>query len=367
MKQIKGFVVVMASFFLLSSAETLYATSAAHIYGAQAGCSLAPYLNPPYILQLAAFSNQHNAAAYQEKLKKQGHALVNIEYQFQKKAPYQVYIGPLNTLRDLKKVSCALVSPHPEVLHPEPLHSAPRMEPQKPLAYSTHYVGKMGVSPKFYPWSKIATLSLGSAWVNPHPTEIIQVKPDLKNQYRGASNSQALVDGELFLGVQRAVHHNFLGQIGVAVAAVSEAQLKGDQLSLYGDTNLLYAYNVNHTHLALKAKVLAEPDDIISPYVSGSLGVGFNHAYDFYVKPMNANGTSVLFQSNTTTAFTYTLGAGIQTDLNAAWQIGVGYEFADWGTSGLGRAAVQTLGDGLQLNHLYSNELQLNLTYSGFI
>ncbi|MFZ4076625.1 MAG: SPOR domain-containing protein [Legionellaceae bacterium] len=362
MKQIKNFVVAMVSFFLLNSTQTLYASSAAHIYGAQAGCSLEPYLNPPYILQLAAFSNQHNAAAYQEKLKKQGHALVNIQYQFQKKAPYQVYIGPLNTLKDLKKVSCALLSPHPE-----PLHSAQIMEPQKSLAYSTHYVGKMGVSPKFYPWSKIATLSLGSAWVNPHPTEIIQIKPNLKNEYRGTSNGQALVDGELFLGVQRAVHHNFLGQIGLAVAAVSEAQLKGDQVSHDGNNNLLYAYNVNHTHLALKAKLLAEPDDIISPYVSGSLGVGLNHAYDFYVKPMTADGRSVLFESNTTTALTYTLGAGIQTDLNASWQIGVGYEFADWGRAGLGRAAVQTLGDGLQLNHVYSNELQLNLTYSGFI
>lgn len=70
------------------------------------------------------------------------------------------------------------------------------------------------------------------------------------------------------------------------------------------------------------------------------------------------------FASNTTTAFTYTLGAGVQRHLNPHWQVGIGYEFSDWGSSQLNRASGQTLNSGLLLSHLYTNELLFNLTYS---
>ena len=69
------------------------------------------------------------------------------------------------------------------------------------------------------------------------------------------------------------------------------------------------------------------------------------------------------FASNTTTAFTYTLGAGVQRYLNPHWQAGIGYEFADWGRSQLNRALGQTLNSGLSLSHLYTNGFLLNLTY----
>ena len=70
------------------------------------------------------------------------------------------------------------------------------------------------------------------------------------------------------------------------------------------------------------------------------------------------------FASNTTTAFTYTVGAGIQRLLNQHWQAGIGYEFADWGRSQLNRASGQTLNNGLSLSHVYTNGFLFNLTYS---
>lgn len=63
------------------------------------------------------------------------------------------------------------------------------------------------------------------------------------------------------------------------------------------------------------------------------------------------------------TAFVYTLSAGIQKALNSRWQVGAGYEFADWGQSQLGRASGQTLNSGLSLKHLYTNGILFNLTY----
>ena len=69
------------------------------------------------------------------------------------------------------------------------------------------------------------------------------------------------------------------------------------------------------------------------------------------------------FSSHTNTTFTYNLGVGIQRVLNQNWQIGIGYEFADWGKSQLGIASGQTLNSGLKLNHFYTSGLLFNLTY----
>lgn len=92
--------------------------------------------------------------------------------------------------------------------------------------------------------------------------------------------------------------------------------------------------------------------------------VFFNRAHDFTNTPLifealpNSN-----FTSNTKTAFSYTLGAGIQKILNYHWQVGIGYEFSDWGKSELGRAPGQSLNTGLSLKHLYTNGVLFNFTY----
>ena len=70
------------------------------------------------------------------------------------------------------------------------------------------------------------------------------------------------------------------------------------------------------------------------------------------------------FQTNTQTAFTWNMAAGIQKILNPNWAIGMGYQFADWGKSRLNRAPGQTLNTGPSFNHFYTSEAQFNLTYS---
>lgn len=100
-----------------------------------------------------------------------------------------------------------------------------------------------------------------------------------------------------------------------------------------------YAYKVFHSRVAVKGKLLKDCGSWLIPWVSGSIGVGFNSAYDFSNTPLifealpNAN-----FSDQTHTSFAYTLGTGVQKSLNVHWQVGVGYEFADWGKSELGRA-----------------------------
>ena len=212
----------------------------------------------------------------------------------------------------------------------------------------------------------VITLSAGPTWANGGETQTFYVSPSIQKTYTANKLTNTLFDGELFLSIERSLRSNLQGQLGLAVAATSNANLSG---AIWDDAdprfnNFNYAYKIQHTHLAVKGKLLGEMGTVLKPYVSGSLGVGFNQAYHFNITPtIFAAIPAPNFTSNTTTAFTYTLGLGLQRALNAHWKVSAGYEFADWGKSQLGIAQGQTLGGGLSLNHLYTNGIQFSLSY----
>ena len=217
---------------------------------------------------------------------------------------------------------------------------------------------------RFSPY--VVTLSAGPVWTSSGETQTFYLQPMTQKTYAADSNSTVLADGELFLGVQRPINAKLDGQLGLAVATTSNANLSGniwdDALPQFNNFN--YAYNVQHTHIAVKGKLIQDMGHACKPYVSGSLGVGFNQARHFTSIPTLFEATPTPnFQSNTTTALTYTVGIGVQRAINQHWQAGMGYEFADWGQSQLARAAGQTMGQGLSLNHLYTNGLQFSLSY----
>lgn len=216
--------------------------------------------------------------------------------------------------------------------------------------------------------SYVVALSAGPALSNNGHTQTIRLQPDLEQTYAASNTSQLLASGEIFIGLQQTLNARYTAQFGLALAASSNANLNGD---IWQDAdpdfnNFSYKYQVSHAHVAVKGKFLADLGQMVKPYVSGSLGVGFNRAHDFSM-------TSKLFQqivppafeANTITSLTYTVGAGIQKDLNEHWQAGLGYEFADWGNSQLARAYGQTLNSGLTLSNLYTNSLQFYLSYIG--
>jgi opacity protein-like surface antigen len=214
--------------------------------------------------------------------------------------------------------------------------------------------------------SGVATLSVGPVWESAGNTQAFYLAPNIEKTYAANYASHALLDGDFFLGIQKSLREKLEGQIGLAVATTGNASLSGniwdDADALFN--NYTYHYQVRHTHLALKGKLLADRGYSVTPWVSGSLGVGFNQAHDFSDTPtINEAVVMSNFASDTTTAFTYTLGVGVQRHLNPHWQAGVGYEFADWGKSQLSRASGQTLNNGLSLSHLYTNGFLVNLTY----
>lgn len=228
--------------------------------------------------------------------------------------------------------------------------------------------GPMGpiddVPPKDWRW--VGSVSIGPVWEDAGQTQTFYLAPNIIKTYAAARTTHALVDGEVFAGIQKELPRALLGQLGLAVAVTSNAKLSG---TIWDDAdstfnNYSYSYQIQHTHVAVNGKLLADRGYWFMPWVSGSLGVGFNDAHDFQNTPLISEAVTMPnFSSNTKTSFTYTLGAGIQKTLNPHWQVGMGYEFADWGQSQLNRASGQALNSGLNLNHLYTNGVLFNLTY----
>lgn len=215
--------------------------------------------------------------------------------------------------------------------------------------------------------SLVVSLSAGPVWESAGQTQTFFLQPEVEKTYSANNTTHALAEGELFVGVQHTINNKFQGQLGLEVATTGNADLSGDIWDDADPTfnNYTYSYQVNNTRIAIKGKLLTDIElYALKPYLSASLGVGFNRAHNFNNSPTIFQAVaSPNFTSNTTTAFSYTAGLGVQKALNTHWQIGVGYEFADWGKSELSSAEGQTMNSGLSLNHLYTNGVLLNLTY----
>jgi opacity protein-like surface antigen len=234
------------------------------------------------------------------------------------------------------------------------------------LITNNAFAGTMGTVEQQAAWSWVGTLSAGPVWEDGGSTQSFYLTPEIEKTYVANRSTKGLFDGELFVGLQTNLSQILLGQLGLAVAATSNAALSG---VIWDDTdpefdNYTYSYQIQHTQIAAKGKILANMGYWFMPWVSASIGVGFNKASDFTNTPLIFEAVrNPDFSSHTQTAFSYTVGAGLQKSLNDHWQIGVGYEFADWGKSNLSSAARQTLNEGLSINHLYTNGVLFNLTY----
>ncbi len=229
------------------------------------------------------------------------------------------------------------------------------------------YAGTMGPLTQANKLNWVGTFSIGPVWSTPGSQQTLQLTPQIEKTYTAYQPQNTLADGEVFLGIKRDLPYKLFTHIGIAGALTSQVGLSGQILDDADPqfNNYVYGYHIQHGHVALKAKVFKDLDYSVLPWISGSIGVGFNRANGFHNQAIISETVPQNnFGNQTQTSFTYTVGAGIQKILNPNWQVGVGYEFADWGQSHLNPAPGQTTSEGLSLNHLYTNGLMFNITYT---
>lgn len=228
----------------------------------------------------------------------------------------------------------------------------------------TALAGAMG--PVQEPVPFVSTLSVGPTWTQIGTTQNLFIIPAIEKTYAANKPTSTMVDGELFAGLRKTWTTNVSTHLGIAINTTEKASLNG---WIWDDAqpefnNYTYSYSIRHQSVALAGKVLVDPGYWVIPWVKASVGVGFNQAYGFVNQPVDYTALpNNNFLTHTTTAFTYTVGAGVQKAINTHWQVGVGYEFADWGKSRLNPSFEQTVGTGPVENHLYTNGVLFNITY----
>ncbi|MDF1827737.1 MAG: SPOR domain-containing protein [Legionellaceae bacterium] len=352
---------LFTSFFLLT-APTQAATVS--VYGAEQGrnLTLSHHTDHQYIIQMGSFKNKQYATEFQARLAQKTNQTVHLVCHEDASVPYAVFLGPFNDVKTVNQTSRELLGEQ-KVLRRAQIFSsilAPKKNIKRIKKNAPIFKKNDGVHSRF------VTLNVGPVWENAGETQAFYLTPDIEKNFSANTSSHALVDGELFLGIQKPLREKLDGQIGLAVATTGNAALSGN---IWDDAdpqfnNAKYNYKIKHTHLAIKGKLLSDRGYLAIPWLSGSVGVGFNQAHSFSNTVTQAGAIAMPnFASNTTTAFTYTVGAGIERHLSEHWLAGMGYEFADWGKSQLDRASYQLLNTGLTLNHLYTNGFLLNLTY----
>lgn len=214
--------------------------------------------------------------------------------------------------------------------------------------------------------SWVGTLSGGSVWTQSFNQQTFYLTPTIEKTYFPQKASQALFNGEVFLGLQKSLNKIINIQFGVAAGGASSVKINGE---IWTDAdpefnNHAYSYKIQHAQVSIKGKILTEMTHGLFPWVSGNLGIGINKSSSFNnISLVCGELLNPNYTSKTKTSLVYTLGAGIQKALNQHVQVGVGYEFTDWGQSKLGKAPEQTLNNGLGLSHFYTNGLLFNLTY----
>jgi len=217
------------------------------------------------------------------------------------------------------------------------------------------------------PTSKIIAISGGPAWYHAGQTQTIALQPNFANTYSAITPRHVLATGELFLGLQRSLSQIGMAQLGLALAGSTAAQAQGDiwETADPAFDNFTYQYRITNAHVGIKTKWLFDHwRTLLFPYVSASLGVAVNQASRFAMTPLIFEALPVAgFQNHQETALTYTLGVGVHKIFDAHWQLGIGYEFEDWGRSSLGPAPGQTNSSGLSLNHLETQQLQFTINY----
>lgn len=211
----------------------------------------------------------------------------------------------------------------------------------------------------------VITLNLGVLLSSGGQTQTLLLTPQIQKSYIADRASPIGGIAEIFIGKQDALFEHLDGQGGIAIGIGDSGKLSGN---IWDDAdsefnNYTYNYQVLHEHILLKGKLLGR-GYFLSPWVSAGVGIGFNQgiAYDnipiIYAAVKNSN-----FSTENEFTFTYTLGIGLQKEINASWEAGVGYEFSSWGKSALGRAQGQTMNSGLTISNMYINEIFLSVSY----
>ncbi|MCW8408821.1 outer membrane beta-barrel protein [Legionella sp. PATHC035] len=184
-----------------------------------------------------------------------------------------------------------------------------------------------------------------------------------------------------FLGTEYQLPHPGLFlQAGVEYDYFGNAWINGQNaVGIEPDTSTLYNYSWRiQTQQVLAVAKLFTTTELtfgaphqLFPYLSVGLGAAFNNANEFSTMTEETGSINLTptFNDHTHSAFSYTLGVGVDTSINQQMRFGVGYRFSDFGKSSLDEGQVvfqqykAPVPFALSTAHTYANQFMVQLSY----
>jgi opacity protein-like surface antigen len=136
------------------------------------------------------------------------------------------------------------------------------------------------------------------------------------------------------------------------------------QYSLPEFTNYDYSLNMSSNALLLAGKIDVYKFNNIMPYLGLGLGMAFNHSsYSEVALPGVTPRISPGFGNQTSSQFTYNLGAGLDVQVTPKLSLSIGYEFEHWGALNTGPGTVKWASQMLSQSSDASHALLFSLDY----
>ncbi|KTD68391.1 outer membrane protein [Legionella steelei] len=207
-------------------------------------------------------------------------------------------------------------------------------------------------------------LSFGPAWISgsKQNPQTFKRHTDLEITFlHNKSSNSPVFNGEQFLGVQKAVTSNLMGQVGLVAAETSTIALNGSIWNGINSNfhNFNYKFRLSHIDVGVKGKLIYDSTFAMNPYVSAGIGMNFNQALGLGISSLDNNEVYNPFVENqSSNSFMYQVGAGLHEALNTHWLLSVGYQFKY-----IGQTHLNIDGDQLNSGNLYLNVVQFEIAY----
>ncbi len=210
-------------------------------------------------------------------------------------------------------------------------------------------------------------LNLGPDFVKVGRAQTLTLLPPFQNHYTSANASANVVDGGIFLGLERLITDELYADFGISGYADGQLTPKGDvwQFGLPEFSDLYYSYHIQHSRVMFTNKLLVSSLSFegIHPYFSWEIGAAFNRASGYQETSLvDMAVPTAPFANHNQISFTWGVGVGLDYDINRHVRVGVGYQYADLGSASLGLTTAETTTETLVLSNLYTNQVRAQLT-----
>lgn len=211
----------------------------------------------------------------------------------------------------------------------------------------------------------IATLTGGADFVHIGQARNVSLLPPFSTAYESKASYANGGSVGFGLGMEGAQSEMYFWQLGLAGFYHTPVTNTGAvlQFNLPAYNNFIYRYRIQATRAVVTGKLLGTLQPYWHPYVSGEIGAAFNTSSGYHDTPLlEENYPMAPYANNTQTAFTWSVGFGVDAELNNHLRLGVGYQFVDLGKASLGFSSAQETRDHLDITNLFDHQIRAQLT-----